>query len=419
LKKLFIFLMACNVHAYQLEPVFDAIFPYQYFIGSYVGLPSSPAHGSYLIMPELNDHNVFLYAWSNPGYNRSSAKNSNLPIGFAIVPNQLELDQAVIALEKPLNTIQHESVDFGFKVTNLAGIDYRYTTMAGVLSQQLVNNNNLYGYDLPEFYINAYLPSIAKGTVVTLGRYQSPGDIEMVLAPQNFLFTHSINYLSSAFTQFGITADTILNHNWSVFLGLHSGSDMAPWYNGAKPTLQFFLQWISDTQKDSIWTGINSLNNGQYSGEHDNLQQFNLNWTHRFSAQFYIYSAAYFEFQYNAKRLGNCIFGPVQPYGGGHGCGPVIPGSSYSFALQNFIEYKLSEHNYSSLRTDYFNDYQGQRTGYATPYLSFTLGLTHLFGDYIKIRPELRYARAYNASAFDNGTRQSIFMGLIDFIIQT
>ena len=49
-------------------------------------------------------------------------------------------------------------MDWGFKLTNLYGIDYRYTTAKGWFSDQLLKHNNLYGYDPLQCYFDIYFP---------------------------------------------------------------------------------------------------------------------------------------------------------------------------------------------------------------------------------------------------------------------
>jgi len=43
-----------------------------------------------------------------------------------------------------------------------------------------------------EAYGLVYVPNVAKGMVIKFGRYISPPDIEAQLAPDNYLYTHSL-----------------------------------------------------------------------------------------------------------------------------------------------------------------------------------------------------------------------------------
>jgi len=53
------------------------------------------------------------------------------------------------------------------------------------------------------------------------------------------------------------------------------------------------------------------------------------------------------------------------------------------------------------------DDKKGQRTGYATRYLENTITWCHWIGTTIQIRPELRFERAWDLKAYDNGRRHN------------
>jgi Putative beta-barrel porin-2, OmpL-like. bbp2 len=113
--------------------------------------------------------------------------------------------------ERLPDTVQTDHVDWGFRLTPMYGIDCRWTTSQGWLSGQLLNQNRLHGFDPVEAYALLYIPHIAKGIVIKAGRYISPPDIEAQLAPDNYLFTHSLMFTVDCYTQTGINADVKLN----------------------------------------------------------------------------------------------------------------------------------------------------------------------------------------------------------------
>ena len=317
------------------------------------------------------------------------------------------------------DTVQTSHTDWGFRLSNVYGIDYRYTTAQGYFSNQLLANNNLYGYDPLEAYWQLYIPSVAQGMVVTVGRYISPADIEAQLAPQNFLVTHSLMFTFDTFTQTGVNAAIKFNDTWAVQLGLHSGNDVAPWTNAASnPTLLALVRWISADNNDSLWGGIDSLNGGKFKGNHTNLQQFNLTWSHRFTEKFFTETETYYIYQLDAAKGGTCNFGPIKSFGGGGGCGLPLPGYSYSIGAVNYIEYKIQDKNFMSFRTDYLHDPRGQFSGFATSYMSWTLGLTHLISPFISVRPEVRYETAFNATPYNNGTKKNQTLFVVDAIVR-
>lgn len=86
------------------------------------------------------------------------------------------------------------------------------------------------------------------------------------------------------------------------------------------------------------------------------------------------------------------------------------------WAIVNYFEKQFSTHDYLSIRNEYFNDIKGQRTGYRTQYSEHLIGWGHWFGTTVLIRPELRFERAYNTPAYNNGTKKSQFVFAGDVI---
>ncbi len=81
------------------------------------------------------------------------------------------------------DTVQTDHFDWGFRVSGLYGLDYRYTTSKGIFSNQLLGENNKYGADPVMVYADLYFPHVADGMNVRIGRYVSLPDIEAQLAP--------------------------------------------------------------------------------------------------------------------------------------------------------------------------------------------------------------------------------------------
>lgn len=178
---------------------FDSIFPINEYFGPTIGVPDTdpiyPLNSwVWKNMTLLKDQKIRIYGWLNPSINGSSSVHSNSPLSYSIVPNRFELEQLVLRMERPVDTVQTESIDWGFRFSNLFGIDYRYTTADGYFSWQLLQDNHLNGYDPIEAYGQLYFPKVAQGMILTVGRYISPADIEAQLAPQNFLVTHSLMF---------------------------------------------------------------------------------------------------------------------------------------------------------------------------------------------------------------------------------
>ena len=279
----------------------DPIFPSTEYVGIasqiQIGVPDQDPmfpleKAIYKACPLLAKYRIKVYGWTNPGLDYSTSHHSNTPLSYFTVPNHLELDQLIFRAERIPDTVQNEHMDWGFRATLLYGIDYRWTTSQGwyPASGELLKHNQLYGLDPVELYSLLYIPKVAKGMVLKLGRYISPPDIEAQLAPDNYLWTHSLMFTYDCYTQTGLLASIKLSDSWMVQAGISAGPDIAPWAKAAIPTGSLLLRWQSHSNKDMLYGGCNSINNGQFRlyGEHDNLQQFNLTWFHRFNRRFHV-----------------------------------------------------------------------------------------------------------------------------------
>jgi hypothetical protein len=406
----------------------DGIFPGTEYLGPTIGVPDTDpvwplTKAVWDASPVLKNGKIKAYGWVNPGLSLSTSRDSNAPASYAVVPNKLAMDQFVLRFERVPDTVQTNHVDWGFRFTPIYGIDYRYTTAQGWFSGQLLERNSLYGGDPVEAYGLIYFPKVANGMVLKFGRYISPPDIEAQLSPDNYLFTHSLMFTVDCYTQTGIIAAIKLNDRWSIQGGIHAGSDIAPWNAAAHPSAVAMVRWVSKSNNDTLYGGIDSLNGGRFKAGHANLQQSNLTWTHRFTDSGMVFTSteAYYIFQSGSLVGGTVNSGPPRRFFTGTGAGAAIPGNSPAVGLVNYTEIKLSRRDFLSLRPlDILVDIKGDRTGYPTTYSSWTLGLTHRFSELLSIRPEIRYERAYRAGVkpYDNGTRKDQFMFAIDAIVR-
>ena len=406
----------------------DGVFPGSEYLGPtpLIGVPDTdPVYpltkAVWAIAPALKNARIKVYGWINPGISVSTSNKSNIPESYAIVPNRLELDQGVLRIERLPDTVQTDHVDWGFRLTPIYGIDYRWTTSQGWFSNQLLNSNRLYGIDPVEAYGLIYVPNVAQGMVIKFGRYISPPDIEAQLAPDNYIFTHSLMFTVDCYTQTGINANVKLNDHWSVLAGIHAGDDVAPWNHAAHPTGMFMVRWVSKSNNDSLYGGIDSINNGKFKDGHDNLQQSNLTWTHRFNetGTFLTSTEVYYLYQSHALVGGTVNNGPGHAWFEGVGPGSPIAGNAPAIGIVNYTEVKLSKRDFLSIRPlDILVDKKGERTGFPTTYESWTVGVTHRFNELISTRPEVRYEYAYSARPWDNGLRKGQLMFAIDAIIR-
>ena len=365
---------------------------------------------------------IRIYGWLNGGFNISSSRQSgfaNAPAAYYAVSNAWQLDQFTLYVERKPDTVQTDHFDWGFRIANLVGYDYRYTTMKGVFSNQLLVDNNRIGYDPVMFYLDLYWPLLA-GFNVRIGRYISVPDIEAQLAPDIYTYSHSLLYTYDAYTQLGVMLTLKLDDHWLFQLGLSSGNDIGFWVKGAgaQPTLTACLSYTWTEGKDNVYLCANSVNNGQYG--YNNVQAYYATWYHKFgNGPFHMSTEAWYQYEENVPS----IFVPNNPalIAGANGAW-CASGQTKCFAPEwaavNYLELRLSGSDALQLRNEYFDDIKGQRTGFQNQYFETLLSFTHWIGNTIIMRPEIRYEHAFERAAYDNGTKQDQAVFACDFIVK-
>lgn len=374
---------------------------------------------------------IDIYGWLNTGFNFSTSsdtsrgKYANAPAAYAQIPNSIQLDQATLYIERQPDTVQKEHFDWGFRLTNLYGLDYRFTTAKGIFSQQLLNNpqkdgtiGNKYGYDPVMFYIDLYFPHVAEGMNVRVGRYISLPDIEAQLAPNNYTFTHSLTYTYDCYTQTGVNATVKLSDHWTVQGGLSAGCDSAPWKPDAQLTGNFCVGYTWSKGGDNVYTCANSINNGKYA--YNNLAAYYTTWYHKFNDHWHTATEFWYQYERKVPNTNNPdAVSLIQTNANGAVCNSASEFTCYapSAALVNYTNRQIGKKDFITFRNEFFNDIKGQRTGYKSRYSEDGIGWNHWWGTTMVFRPELRFEHSYDAPAYQNGTKHSQFMFAGDIIV--
>jgi putative OmpL-like beta-barrel porin-2 len=413
---------------------------------SSVDSPLMVALGNTQLGTAMNAAHVQVYGWVAGGGNLSSNSvkpGGNAPAGYDYTPNTIQLDQAVLYVERLPDTVQNDHFDWGFRVSGIYGVDYRYTTAYGLFSNQLLNQNLTNGFDLPMAYVDLYFP-VVQGLNVRIGRFVSIPDVEAQLAPNNFTYVHSLTYIYDNFTNTGILGTLALNKNWMVQLGLVIGSDTVPWNMGARianpfpnplypgttmlkdpgaqPSATASLRWTSDSGSDAFYLVANSINSGVWG--YDNLNWLGGTYYHKFNDQWHIAFETWNIHEFNVPNLNNPTAAAAFANGGTPFSPQFIPfngpnaaqcgnaavltctADEQSFLL--YVNYSPNKLNNFTLRTEFFMDPQGQRTGVVTNYVDAGLGWQHWFSPQIELRPEIAYYRSLKANAFNGDANAGI-----------
>ena len=170
------------------------------------------------------------------------------------------------------------------------------------------------------------------------------------------------------------------------------------------------VQWISPNNKDSFYGGANSFNNGEFG--YNNIQQYVGTYSHKFNEKVWTSTESWYMYQRDATSA------PTEAVPYQNGFFPVKNGYTKEFAVLNYTFFRLYASTFLTVRNEFFDDCEGNRTGYATKYSEHSIGLTYWPDKIITIRPELRFEHAYEAKPYDNGARASQFTAQFDIIVR-
>jgi hypothetical protein len=387
----------------------------------------------------MADTNIQMYGWINPGANISTnsvTPGGNFPAAYMYSPNTGTLDQAVLYIERVPDTVQTDHIDWGFRVSGIYGENYRYTTTFGIGSYQLLGHNLTNGWDMPMVWGELFIPQIAQGMLVRLGRFISIPDTEAQLAPNNYMYSHSLTYGYDNYTNHGLLTTTALTKNWFFTLGVVIGTDTAPWHMGqsvpnpfpnpvfpgntmrrdpgAMPSLTTGLRWQSDSGYDAIYVVADGINTGTWG--YNNLQWFGGTYYHKFNEQWHITFESYTLSQrnvLNALDPAGIVLNNGFPYTFANGFNFNAPNlaicqnptqltcTARMFTALTYLNYKFTPLDNLSFRAEFYNDMNGQRTTVKTRYFNPAIGWQHWFSPQIELRPELAYYRSLDANAFN------------------
>lgn len=394
----------------------------------------------------LNDNHIQIYGWFNAGGNLSTnhRQAGNFPISYDYNPNRVQLDQAVMYIERLPDTVQKDHVDFGFRIAPIVGTDYRYTTSYGLFSNQLLKGNHNIGYDIPMAYGEVFIPQVAEGLLLRFGRFIALPDIEAQLAPNNYMYSHSLAYTFDNYTNYGLQSTLAANKNLFLQLGLTFGSDTVPWNvgkrmtnldpnplypgqtllkdPGALPSVTGCIRYQTDSGNDAIYGCADAINKGVWG--YNNLQWYGGTYYHKFNDQWHISLEAYNLYQDKVANVNNAIAADALANGGTPfspqyirrnapnpaKCNDVnaLTCTASAQAYLAYLNYRVTSLDNISFRAEFYNDNQGQRTGTKTRYLDFGLGLQHWFSPQIELRPEVSYYKALDAPAFNGNANRGI-----------
>ncbi len=348
----------------------------------------------------LEQHKISISGWTHLSFTASSARNEQLPMGFNYRANEFLLQQNWLRIERPTDT-ESKTASFGFRAdTILPGSDYRFTIARGLFDGQLTANNgspNRYGFDPIQFYGEAYLPNVGQGLTLKLGRTFCQYGVESNDAPSNALWSHAYTFIYNPFTHTGLMGTLKLSDAWSVQSGIMLGNDVfidpasEPYYMGS-------VKWAPKDGSDSVLFAV-ILGSGRFNQaeQFHNPQIFDVVYTHKFNDKLNYTFEGLYGFTTNV------------PFADG-------PGSAFWFGILNYVTYAFTDKLSGTTRLEFFDDFQGQRTGFEGLYTVITAGLAWKPCRAITMRPEIRFD--YNSESRPFSNRHGLFTAGTDLIIR-
>lgn len=346
----------------------------------------------------LDSNRMQVTGWTDMSFTASSTRYDQLPMGFNYLANQGALQQNWLRFERSVVTSGTSEPTVGFRIdTILPGIDYRFTLARGLFDGQLTANDgepNTYGIDPIQFYVEGYFPTVGRGLDVKVGHFFAQFGVEANDAPSNALFSHGYTFIYDPFTHTGVLTTLKLTDTWSVQSGLVTGCDIfiAP---PATPTYVGSVKWAPPSGRDSVLFGVivGTPRFNQAENFH-NPEVFDLVYTHRFNPRLL----------YTLDTL--------------YGCTTNVPNIGFAnwFGVVNYLTYDFTPRVSGTTRLEFFDDIQGQRTGFEGLYTAITAGLSFKPWKSIIIRPELRYD--YNSESAPFEGKHGLFTAASDIILR-
>ena len=388
----------------------------------------------------MADNHLQFYGWINAGFNISSnsqRNGGNSPIAYTYYPNTTQLDQIVTYFERTPDTVQTDHVDWGFRLSGIYGQNYRYTTSYGIASYQLLTDNAINGYDFPMEYLELYIPKVGQGLLLRLGRFISIPDIEAQLAPNNYMYTHSMTYSWDNYTNEGLAATLAVNKNLLLQVSISCGTEATCWNMwkqennpnpnplfpnstfpvdpGDKPSIAVCARMTWNDGHDNFYPCMDSWNSGDWG--YNNLQWAGFTYYHKFNDQWHISYELYDLHQNNVININNPAMASIYATGGtpfsppyitfnapnGAQCDDpnVMTCTAEAIGTVAYLNYQFSPLDNISFRPEYYDDMQGQRTGVKTAYVNFGIGWQHWTSPQLEFRPEIDFDHSINTEAFN------------------
>ena len=346
----------------------------------------------------LDGNRLQISGWADMSFTASSDRISNLPMGFNYRANDFLLQQNWLRFERTVVTSGTSDPTFGFRSdTILPGSDYLFTLPRGIFNSQLTADNgkpNLYGIDPIQFYLEGYFPTVGRGLDVKFGRVFCQYGVEANDAISNYLLSHAYTFIYDPFTHTGIMATLKLTDVWSFQAGMMLGSDI--FIDPADtPTGMGSVKWVQPGSRNTVLFSF-IVGSGRFNQARNfhNPEIFDLVYTHQCNTRLTYNFESLFGFTTNVPDIGQADW----------------------LGILNYLNYSFTPRLSATTRLEFFDDAQGQRTGFKGLYTAATAGLSFKPRKSVIIRPEVRYDYNDESRPFEN--HHGLFTAATDLILR-
>jgi hypothetical protein len=346
----------------------------------------------------LDDNRLSVSGWTNGSFTGSTDRDDQLPMGFNFKANRFLLQQNWVRFERTVLTSGTTEPTFGFRSDwILPGSDYRFTLPRGIFNGQLTANHgtpNTYGIDPIQFYGEAYFPTVARGMDVKVGRFFCLYGVESNEAVSNQLGSRAYSFIYDPFTHTGFVTTTKLTEVWTVQAGAALGNDV---FIGPEDNATFLgsVKWTEPDGRNSLFVYA-IVDQGRFNQKRHfhNPEVFDLVAFHRFDPRLTYTFEGLYGFTNNVPDIGTANW----------------------MGLINYLTYSFSPRLSGTTRLEFFDDFQGQRTGFKGLYTALTGGVNFRLRKDVIFRPELRYDYNNESRPFED--KHSVFTATADMIVR-
>lgn len=336
-----------------------------------------------------------VYGWTQGSFTTGSPRRSALPVPFADRIDQFSLNQNWLHVEKAIDTSKKEFQIGGVAELLIPGTDYRFTPSRNLLTERQ-RNGELYGIDLFQGYVSAFLPNVgSQGTTVNVGKFATALEYELVQATGTPFLSRSYLFQYNPFTHTGVNAITPLNDDWTMSNGIVLGNDNF-FGDTARATYIGQLKWAPKDGKTQVILGT-SITDPTFDANKNfaYYNVYNLQLIHKLTDKLtYVADASYSHIE-DAPGIGFAEW----------------------YGLVNYFLYDVNDKVQSKFRVELFNDAQGYRTNFQGLYTAATYGITWKPMPWLSIMPEVRYDHnSGNAGPFE--TKRNMFTASFGAIVR-